>query len=183
MSRKVGRSADPVPQRRSPHATAIDGIPAASRVTGRPGYRYLIVNRADREECAKRVHEGWRVVRWAFEKDENGSPKLDEHGNRIPENACFAVGLLGDEHEGDHVECMGNLLYETTEERWKEIQKYGADGAGGQEEADRVEDRIIRHRGFIDPMRGITSVQARTGSYRHGDMEEMRDLDWKESKT
>lgn len=55
---------------------------------------------------------------------------------------------------GDPIEVRGMVLYSVSEERFAEIELMGADGNGGQLEADRIEAMIVDRTGY-DPLRGL----------------------------
>lgn len=60
----------------------------------------------------------------------------------------------------------GNVLMSVSKERKREIELYGAYGTaespnGGQVDADALEQRIVKQRGGLDPLRGMTGLRGR----------------------
>lgn len=71
------------------------------------------------------------------------------------------VGELGQDVIRD-----GNVLMSCSLERKREIDLYGAYGTedhpvGGQLDANALEERIVRQRGGMDPLRGLTGIIGR----------------------
>lgn len=128
------------PESRRPRRAAFDAL-----VNANPAMHYVKVHKtATHLGVDYYRYLGYQVVH--FEKDN-------------PDSVRFAGGITCQDKEP--LTYMDTVLMGIPIEDWKDIVQNGHDGQGGQRQADKIEDRIIRRdlAGMEDPMRGLYKIR------------------------
>lgn len=109
----------------------------------KPGYHYVLVSQDGKDATSPEYYEmlGWRPVLYTGEEK------------------CTQLGW-GRWVKGQPVTNMGQILMEMDEERWEQLERYGANGQTGTAMLDQLAAQIGT-RGGIDPVRGKSGIGAK----------------------
>jgi hypothetical protein len=93
--------------------------------------------------------------------------KYESMGYSVVQRSKDGPRLGGGEtshHRGDTIEFRGSVLMQVTEERFEEIQRYGADGISGSSLADRLEERLAGHSTHREVFQQTRGMRSRGGT-------------------
>lgn len=108
-----------------------------------------------------------RFYVWVY-MNGDGPSRYDAMGYKEETFSADGVTLFGNKtgKPGSPVIRDGHVLMSVSKERKREIELYGEYGSedqpnGGQIDANALEERIVKQRGGLDPLRGMTGLRGR----------------------
>lgn len=154
------RTGATLPSKRSPESRSVHGMISRFAVKGRIRGRHYVWAYAGGPAPEEYESSGYRYEKWNF-RIKNGKVEVD--GNDVP----ISIGAHppGARPDGvankTRIKIGDNHLMSCSAQRKADIDEYGHDGDTGQYFADVVEDRIIKHKGGTDLIRGLGGLQSR----------------------
>jgi len=170
------------PGRRSPEGQF--GLYQVQVDSKRKGFRYKWGYIGSTEAMSEARAMGWLEVKWEFAKIGKAIQRNKSDG-RIKVTGPSPLGAAPEESDmGCTIRVGDQVLLEISEQRYADIQEYGACGQTGQAGADIIDHRITDRSRGRDELRGMKGINTGgrhhmssetwdDGSMQHGDTERL----------
>lgn len=147
-----------LPVKRSPRKRSTDGMTPRYALRHKiPGRHYVWGYVGDADGMAQYRASRYRTEKWDF-KLRGNKPILDDEGLPQSKGVCPLGAFPEIEDQGKTIKVGDHILLSCSAERYAEIVKYGHDGDTGQDGADEIEERLIKHTKGKDALRGLKGI-------------------------